>query len=76
VWLVFGVSVVSFGLGIVLAWIALTNNSSEMGWAGAGLMIAGLVGGWWPAWRHYPILTGSEFESLEGCVHFHHFLHV
>ena len=32
-WFGFGGSVVSFGLGMLLIWIALTNNSSEMGWS-------------------------------------------
>jgi hypothetical protein len=50
-WVAFGGSVVLFGLGMLLAWVALTNDSSEMGWIGAGLMVAGLAGGWWPAWR-------------------------
>src|SRR6516225_7371102 len=50
-WLAFGGSVVLFGLGMLLAWVARTNDSSEIGWIGAGLMVAGLAGGWWPAWR-------------------------
>jgi hypothetical protein len=50
-WFGFGVSVVSFGLGMLLARIAVSDNSAQTGRVGAVLILAGLAGGWWPASR-------------------------
>jgi hypothetical protein len=56
-WFWFGLSVIAFGLGMLLVWIAVSNNSPNMGWGGAGLMLAGLSTGWWPAVRLDNALT-------------------
>lgn len=50
-WFAWGVSVILFGLGMLLAWVAVSNNSAHTGWVGAVLILAGLAGGWWPASR-------------------------